>query len=231
MKKFKMRDTRQIIAPSLLAADFTQLGKEIKKVEECGADWLHYDVMDGRFVPNISIGIPVLSAIDKITEMPLDVHLMIVEPEKYIEDFRKAGADYITVHYEACPHLHRTIHQIKESGAKAGVSLNPHTPVSVLKHVIPHLDLVLIMSVNPGFGGQKFIESTYEKVRELRQMCFDIRHFPLIEVDGGVGLSNYEKLLKAGVDVLVAGSAIFKAEDPCAVITKMKTSGLDTLIA
>lgn len=226
-----MRDTRQIIAPSLLAADFTQLGNEIKKVEDCGADWLHYDVMDGRFVPNISIGLPVLSAINKVTEMPLDVHLMIVEPEKYIEDFRKAGADYITVHYEACAHLHRTIHQIKESGAKAGVSLNPHTPVSVLKHVLPHIDLVLIMSVNPGFGGQKFIESTYDKIKELRQMCFDCGHFPLIEVDGGVGLSNYEKLLNAGVDVLVAGSAIFKAEDPCVVIAKMKSSGLDTLIA
>ena len=226
-----MRDTRQLIAPSLLAADFTQLGNEVKKVEACGADWLHYDVMDGRFVPNISIGLPVLSAIDKITDLPLDVHLMIVEPEKYIENFRNAGADYITVHYEACPHLHRTIYQIKESGAKAGVSLNPHTPVSVLEHVLPHLDLILIMSVNPGFGGQSFIESTYDKIRKLRKMCFDSGHFPLLEVDGGVGLSNYKKLLEAGIDVLVAGSAIFKADDPCEVIQTMKQSGLDSLIA
>ena len=214
-----------LIAPSLLAADFTQLKEELEIVNKSEADWLHFDVMDGRFVPNISFGIPILKAAKKVCTKPIDVHLMIVEPEKYIENFREAGADVITVHYEACPHLHRTIQQIKETGAKAGVALNPHTPVSVLENIIETVDLVCLMSVNPGFGGQKFIYNTIPKVKRLSDMIVVKNATAQIEIDGGVGLQNAEALLKAGARVLVAGSAIFKAADPINTIQRMKAIG------
>ena len=177
-----------LIAPSVLAADFTKLGEELQLINESNADWLHVDIMDGRFVPNISFGQFIVEFIKKISTKPLDVHLMILEPERYIEEFRKAGADVITVHYEACPHLHRTLQQIKATGAKAGIALNPHTPISVLEDIIDDADLVCLMSVNPGFGGQKFIPQTLEKVRKLKNMIGDNYSNTLIEIDGGVGL-------------------------------------------
>lgn len=213
---------KHLIAPSMLAADFTQLAAEIDMVNRSEADWFHLDVMDGRFVPNITFGMFVIEAMAKLATKPLDVHLMIVEPEKYIEAFRKAGADVITVHYEACPHLHRTIHQIKETGAKAGVALNPHTPVAVLQDLIEDIDLVCIMTVNPGFGGQKFIYQSLAKTRKLREMIVTANASTLIEIDGGVGLQNAESLLQAGADVLVAGSAVFQAKDPVATIAQLK---------
>ena len=220
---------KHLIAPSVLAADFTQLGKDIEMVNNSEADWFHVDIMDGRFVPNISFGMFIVKAMKKIAKKPLDVHLMIVEPEKDIEQFREAGADVITVHYEACPHLHRTVQQIKATGAKAGVALNPHTPVSVLEDILPDLDLVLIMSVNPGFGGQKFIYQTLPKVRKLHEMITVQNLSTVIEIDGGVGLQNAEELLKAGARVLVAGSSVFKSEDPIDTISRMKSIGQDTL--
>lgn len=210
------------LAPSLLAANFANLQEEINIVNETPADWLHVDVMDGRFVPNITFGMLVIEAVNRLCTKPLDVHLMIVEPEKYIEKIRMAGADQITVHYEACPHLHRTVHQIKDCGAKAGVALNPHTPISVLEDIIEALDLVIIMSVNPGFGGQKFIYQTIPKVRKLKDLITVRNTSTLIEIDGGVGLHNAEALLKAGADVLVAGNSIFGAEDPAKVIKGFK---------
>ncbi len=211
-----------IISPSILAADFANLQTEVEMLNQSQADWIHVDVMDGRFVPNISFGAPVCKAIHRHAAKPLDVHLMIVEPEKYVEDFAKAGADYITVHYEACPHLHRNIQQIKALGCKVGVSLNPHTPVSALKHVLPQLDLVLIMSVNPGFGGQKFIEFTYDKVRELRQMIDAHGANTIIEIDGGVTSTNARALVDAGANALVAGSFVFKSDNPSETITALK---------
>ncbi len=213
---------KHLVAPSLLAADFTRLKEEIEMVNQSEADWFHLDVMDGRFVPNISFGMFIIEAINSLAKKPLDVHLMIVEPEKYIEQFRAAGAEVITVHYEACPHLHRTIHQIKECGAQAGVALNPHTPVQVLEDIIEDIDLVCLMSVNPGFGGQKFIYQTIPKIKKLRQIIDTANSKARIEIDGGVGLQNAETLLQAGADVLVAGSSVFKAEDPLATISRLK---------
>lgn len=213
---------KHLIAPSVLAADFARLSEQIEMVNGSEADWFHLDVMDGRFVPNITFGMFIVEAIARLAKKPLDVHLMILEPEKYIEQFRKAGAEVITVHVEACPHLHRTIHQIKETGAKAGVALNPHTPVSVLEDIIEDLDLVCIMSVNPGFGGQKFIYQSLPKTRKLKEMIIEANAPTLIEIDGGVGLHNAESLLQAGADVLVAGNSVFGAKDPVATIRDLK---------
>lgn len=213
---------KNIIAPSLLAADFTRLSEEINMVNESFADWLHLDVMDGHFVPNITFGMMVINAVRKMCTKPLDVHLMIQNPENYIERFRESGADHITVHYEACTHLHRVIHQIKETGARAGVALNPHTPVNLLEDIIEDIDIVIVMSVNPGFGGQKFIYQTLPKVRKLKDLIVHRNSNALIEIDGGVGLHNAEVLLKAGADVLVAGSSIFGVENPIETIQKFK---------
>jgi len=211
-----------IIAPSILAADFGQLNQAVELVNQSEAQWLHIDIMDGRFVPNISFGFPVMKAIQKSATKLLDVHLMIVEPEKYFNNFAACGAQLITVHYEACPHLHRTIQQIKDAGCKAGVALNPHTNVVVLNDVLPMLNLVCLMSVNPGFGGQVFIENTYNKIHQLKQMAQNQQPNLLIEIDGGVSLKNAKQLLKAGANVLVAGSAVFKAADPIATIAELK---------
>ena len=213
---------KHLIAPSVLAADFTRLAEEFAMVNESEADWFHLDVMDGRFVPNITFGMFIVGAMKKMARKPLDVHLMIVEPERYVEEFRKAGADVISVHYEACPHLHRVVHQIRESGAKAGVALNPHTPVSVLEDLIEDIDLVCLMSVNPGFGGQKFIPRTIPRIRQLKEMIAAAHAPTLIEIDGGVGLQNAESLLRAGADVLVAGSSVFRAADPVSTIRQLK---------
>ena len=210
-----------IIAPSLLAADFLNLGKACDMLNESEAAWFHLDVMDGSFVPNISYGLPIIEQIKKTTTKVMDVHLMIVHPDKYIADFKKAGADVLTVHYEACPHLHSTLQQIKAQGMKAGVALNPHTPVNLLKDVIKDIDVVCVMSVNPGFGGQKFIEHTYDKVRALKQMIVDAGATTLIEIDGGVTEHNAGALVKAGADVLVAGTTVFKAADPKAMIVTL----------
>ena len=203
-----------IIAPSLLAADFLRLGEACKMLNESEAEWFHLDVMDGSFVPNISYGLPVIEQIKTTTKKVMDVHLMIVSPEKYIADFKKAGADILTVHYEACPHLHSILQQIKAHGMKAGVALNPHTSVELLKDVIKDIDVVCVMSVNPGFGGQKFIEHTYEKVKALKKMITEAGASTLIEIDGGVTENNASKLVAAGADVLVAGTTVFKAADP-----------------
>lgn len=216
---------KHLVAPSLLAANFSRLEDDIKVVNESNADWFHVDIMDGHFVPNISFGPMVVEAIKRKAERPLDVHLMISQPERYIERFRDAGADVITVHYEACPHLHRTIQQIKETGARAGVALNPHTPVHLLRDIIEDLDLVLIMSVNPGFGGQKFIYNSLLKIREVKDMLISRNANALIEVDGGVGLQNAQKILEAGVDVLVAGSSVFKSQNPSQAIQQLKDIG------
>lgn len=214
-----------IVAPSLLAADFLKLSEEIDFINESKADWLHLDIMDGRFVPNISFGMMIVKAASRICKKPLDVHLMIVEPEKYVPDFARSGARYITVHAEACNHLHRNIQQIKDAGCKAGVAINPHTPVGVLEHIIEDLDLVLLMSVNPGFGGQKFIFETLNKIRQTRQLIRNRNSKALIEIDGGVGLQNAEKIMEAGADVLVAGSSVYKSEDPIETVNKLKSIG------
>lgn len=210
-----------VISPSLLSADFLHLEKEVEMLNRSEADWFHVDVMDGVFVPNISYGMPVISQIKSVARKPLDVHLMIVQPERYIEQFRKVGADILTVHVEACTHLHRTIQCIKAAGMKAGVALNPHTPVSSLEEILPDTDLVLIMSVNPGFGGQSFIESSVEKVRKLKKMITETRSKALIEVDGGVNLETGKRLAEAGADALVAGSFVFHSDNPEETIHKL----------
>lgn len=211
-----------IVAPSLLASDFLNLERECTMLNESEADWIHLDVMDGRFVPNISYGLPVIQQIRTATKKICDVHLMIVEPEKYAEEFKKAGADILTVHYEACPHLHSNIQQIKALGMQAGVALNPHTPVELLQDIIQDLDLVLIMSVNPGFGGQKFIPHSLQKIKELRQMINDKKLKVKIEVDGGITEENAASVVAAGADVLVAGSTVFKSKDPKKTIAFLK---------
>jgi ribulose-phosphate 3-epimerase len=212
-----------LIAPSILAADFANLQKEVEMLNQSEADFIHIDIMDGVFVPNISFGIPVTAAIAKHAKKPLDVHLMIVNPDKYLEDFRAAGAEVITVHYEVCPHLHRTIQAIKATGAKAGVAINPHTPVELLSELIQDIDLVCVMSVNPGFGGQKFIENTYDKVSRLKELILIKNAATQIEIDGGVNAANAGKLILAGADILVAGSFVFNSPDPIATISKLKT--------
>jgi ribulose-phosphate 3-epimerase len=213
---------KPIVAPSLLASDFANLEREIKMINESEADWMHVDVMDGVFVPNFSIGIPVIEAIKCHAKKPLDVHLMIIQPERYVEAFYKAGASSISVHAEACPHLHRNIQQIKSLDCKAGVALNPHTPVSILENVIKDIDLICVMSVNPGFGGQKFIENTYRKIEQLKTLILDHQSGALIEIDGGVNLDNAKQLLDAGADVLVAGNFVFSSIDPKGTIARLK---------
>lgn len=212
-----------IIAPSLLASDFLHLEKECQMLNESKADWFHLDVMDGRFVPNISFGMSVIKQLRKMTAKFFDVHLMIVEPEKYVEEFKDAGANSLTVHQEACPHLHRNIQQIKSLGMKTGVAINPATPVSLLQDIIRDVDMVLVMSVNPGFGGQSFIPHSIAKIAELKALIKNTASSAKIEVDGGISLDNAAEILKAGADVLVAGSSIFKSENPLETIEKMKS--------
>jgi ribulose-phosphate 3-epimerase len=211
-----------IIAPSVLAADFANLQRDIEMINKSQADWFHIDIMDGVFVPNISFGMPVLEAITKHASKTIDVHLMIVDPDRYIKTFKSLGADILTVHYEACTHLHRTLQAIKAEGMKAGVALNPHTNVSLLEDVIKDIDMVCIMSVNPGFGGQSFIENTYKKVAQLKELIVRNNASTLIEIDGGVTNKNAAELVRAGADALVAGNYVFKAEDPIATIEDLK---------
>ncbi|GAA4308834.1 ribulose-phosphate 3-epimerase [Compostibacter hankyongensis] len=217
-----MQTKKIYVAPSLLSANFLQLDREIDMINNSEADWLHFDVMDGNFVPNISFGLPILAQVKQQIKKPLDVHLMITAPERYAEAFREAGADHLTVHYEACPHLHRNIQQIRQLGMKAGVAINPHTSVSLLADIIRDVDIVLVMSVNPGFGGQEFIEHSLTKVRQLRQLINDTSSGALIEIDGGVTLENASRLADAGCDVLVAGNTVFNSDNPAAVIRQLK---------
>jgi ribulose-phosphate 3-epimerase len=211
-----------LIAPSILAADFANLQRDIEMINKSDGDWIHVDIMDGMFVPNISFGLPVVKAVNKHAQKPLDVHLMIVDPDRYLQEFKDAGAAGITVHYEVCPNLHRTVQHIKELGCRAGVALNPHTPVSLLEDIIGDLDMVLIMSVNPGFGGQRFIENTYKKLRDIKALSRRYNPEMLIEVDGGVDEDNAAKLIEAGASVLVAGNSVFSATDPGAAISHLK---------
>ncbi|MBL7864983.1 MAG: ribulose-phosphate 3-epimerase [Cyclobacteriaceae bacterium] len=213
---------KSIVAPSILASDFANLQREITMINESEADWIHIDIMDGVFVPNLSMGVPVVEAVKRHAKKPMDVHLMIVNPERYVEAFHKAGASTISVHVEACPHLHRNVQQIRQLGIQAGVALNPHTRIDALENVIAEIDLVCVMSVNPGFGGQKFIEQTYQKVRDLKKLITTTGSKALIEIDGGVNLDNAKPLLEAGADVLVAGNFVFSSVDPKGVIRKLK---------
>jgi ribulose-phosphate 3-epimerase len=214
-----------LIAPSMLSADFLKLGSEIEMINNSDADWFHLDVMDGRFVPNITFGMPIIAAMKKLARKPFDVHLMIVEPEKYFEAFAKAGADILSVHVEVSPHLHRNLQAIKSLGLKAGVAINPHTPVSMLAEVINDIDVVCMMSVNPGFGGQSFIEHTITKIRQLKQIIAERDASTLIEIDGGVTLDNAEIIIKNGADVLVAGNTVFSSPDPTDTIKRLKQTG------
>lgn len=211
-----------LVAPSLLAADFSNLAAEVEMVNDSMADWLHLDIMDGLFVPNISFGFPVVEAVRDLSEKPLDVHLMIVDPDRYLERFRDAGASNLTVHYEACHNLHRTVSEIRRLGMKAGVCVNPHTPVMLLKDILPYIDMVLIMTVNPGYGGQSFIPGSINKIGELRSMIDLEGYDVLIEVDGGIDIQNAPVLLHAGADVLVAGNTVFSSSDPVEVIRRLK---------
>lgn len=211
-----------IVSPSILSADFANLQRDVEMINGSAADWFHVDVMDGVFVPNISFGLPVVKAVKQHATKPLDVHLMIVDPDRYITAFRDAGADFLTVHLEACTHLHRTVQQIKKEGMKAGVAINPHTPIASLEDIIQELDLVLVMSVNPGFGGQSFIERTYSKIKYLREIIAENNASCLIEVDGGVNSQNAPLLIQAGADALVAGNFVFGAASPLQAITDLK---------
>jgi ribulose-phosphate 3-epimerase len=211
-----------LIAPSILSADFANIQRDVEMINKSEADWFHVDIMDGMFVPNISFGFPVVKAIKKHAKKPLDVHLMIVDPDRYLQHFKDAGADVLTVHIEACPHLHRTIQAIKALGMKAGVAINPHTSASLLTDIIADIDLVCVMSVNPGFGGQKFIENTYQKIATLVELIRVFKSKALIEVDGGVDLNNYKKLIDTGANVLVAGNTVFSSESPAQTIATLK---------
>jgi ribulose-phosphate 3-epimerase len=211
-----------LVSPSILTADFGNLEKEIRMLNSSLADWIHLDVMDGVYVPNISFGFTVIAKVKQISEKPLDVHLMIVDPDRYLSDFKHAGADILTVHYEACTHLQRTVTEIRSLGMKAGVALNPHTPVALLKNILPYIDMVLIMTVNPGYGGQSFIMDSYNKIVELRKMIDRAGHGVMIEVDGGIDTKNAAKLVKSGVDVLVAGNIVFSSDDPAGTIERLK---------
>ena len=221
---------KHLVAPSILAADFGNLQKDLEMINTTDADWFHVDIMDGKFVPNISFGPDIVKVVKKHAKLPLDVHLMIEEPEKHLSSFIDAGADILTVHYEACPHLHRTIQLIQDNGVKAGVALNPHTPVKSVENILEIADLILIMSVNPGWGGQKFIYQSLNKIKELKEMRDSINSKALIEIDGGVGLQNAEAILKAGCDVLVAGSAVFKNANPEKVVHDLKSIDLHTYL-
>lgn len=211
-----------LVAPSVLSANFANLQADIEMINNSSADWFHVDIMDGVFVPNISFGFPVLKALQKLAKKPLDVHLMIVDPDRYAQAFKDAGASVLTVHLEACTHLHRSIQNIKSLGMKAGVAINPHTSIHLLEDIIADIDLVCVMSVNPGFGGQKFIENTYEKIKSLKQLIVKKNSQALIEIDGGVDLANYKKLLNCGADVLVAGNTVFSSPDPVNTIALLK---------
>ncbi|MGB4293295.1 MAG: ribulose-phosphate 3-epimerase [Bacteroidales bacterium] len=211
-----------LVAPSILTADFGNLEKEIKMLNSSVADWIHLDIMDGVYVPNISFGFPVLECVKRIATKPLDVHLMIADAERYLHQFRKAGADILTVHYEACIHLQRTVTEIRALGMKAGVALNPHNPVFLLRNILPYIDMVLIMTVNPGYGGQTFIEESWNKITEMRKMIDESGYNVMIQVDGGVDLSNAAKLVGKGVNVLVAGNTVFSSDDPVGTIYKLK---------
>ncbi len=211
-----------LIAPSILSADFANIQRDVEMINESNADWIHVDVMDGVFVPNISFGFPVLKAIKKHAKKPLDVHLMIMDPDKYLQAFKDAGADILTVHYEACTHLHRTIQAIKALGIKAGVAINPHTSANCLIDIIADIDVVLVMSVNPGFGGQKFIENTYHKIAAIRDIIRATKSKAIIEIDGGVDMNNYKKLIEYGANALVAGNTVFSSSNPSQTITELK---------